>query len=770
MAAGEEPVSRVDDDPRTSSDALSLHTIADADLYASQEQEDADFALALALEEQENARYARTQRNLRGEDPNRVNAAPEAPVDAQAEVAPPPYRDDPDVVVPDDNLPPYRDDPDAVPAEGEADEAVTEPAQRQAAIVRVLRKLFRTWLCILMVSTIVTITIIVVVLVLVFVYGKTPLSKEASKQAAWEASGSSDYDLRLTKLYPALEGGTKDSCKSVWNQYSRSLKCHRMILSPAWDDGDAAEASAAGADPFFYSTAVCTDECSRSINNLRRVARTCLNRTDRFDFAAYGNNGKAYFEKQKMEEGPLHAFTGLSERYRRLCRSKHNYADTKWGTCAADLWMNWGIVDGKNEAHLNGLDQFMEQTSSKKTIQGSAQKFPILLRTGTNGTTTIRIKQRSVGPGDRETTCSACTVDWLARKMRSFEFGQILDPVTGEALGLSEFREKLRSALLRCNRLEAHKVLRNMDENWTKLRWWCKDKPCIPFIDKPPLSNETMAVLHGWPDNNEGLVKIRELLEKKEAPAKVLEAAQVLYDGLKAMPCGYGFDPIIAKREILPRSHIVARLCSAPCRNALDRLRHQHHALFLDAARADRAYEGLFLYPKTAADIVERICLSTTPNAIVPIVQSPENLCAPGYAALGSPEWILAGTYGGYPDPPIRAQVLDVFSGRMDELAVRLERHPRTCLHGDEDCARTWSKMIAESACNTCAGKIFIGADGQWKTTTEEFLKDKDVNGTAYVAAAKKGWRTCAKMYGYTFSEKEWQKKWKLRGLDVFDD
>lgn len=168
--------------------------------------------------------------------------------------------------------------------------------------------------------------------------------------------------------------------------------------------------------------------------------------------------------------------------------------------------------------------------------------------------------------------------------------------------------------------------------------------------------------------------------------------------------------------------------------------------------------------------MVDRVCLSTAPNSIVPIVQSPENLCAPGYAALGWPEWIFAGTYGGYPDPPVRAQILDVFSRRMDELAIRLDEHPKNCVHGDEGCARTWSKMIAESACNTCAGKIFIGAEGQWKKTTEEFLGDKNINGTVYVAAAKKGWRTCAKMYGITLRESKWKEVWKQRGLDVYDD
>lgn len=85
------------------------------------------------------------------------------------------------------------------------------------------------------------------------------------------------------------------------------------------------------------------------------------------------------------------------------------------------------------------------------------------------------------------------------------------------------------------------------------------------------------------------------------------------------------------------------------------------------------------------------------------------------------------------------------------------------------ECERTRSKMIAESACNTCAGKIFIGAEGKWKETTDAFLNDKDINGTEYVAAAKKGWRTCARMYDKELPEFVWKRMWKERGLDVYD-
>lgn len=545
MAAGEEPVPRVEDDPSTASDALSLHTIAEADAYASQEQEDADFALALALEEQE-IENARTQGIAQGQQPDQIDAPSQIPIEAGDETPPPPYRDDPDALEVDGNLPPYRDDPDAVPVEGgadEADEAAAEPAKRQRAIMRIFRKLFKTWLCCLMISTIVTVVIIVVVLVFALVYGKPVATGEAAKEAAWKASGSSDYDLRLSKLYPALEKGTNDTCRNAWERaYGRTLRCHRMILSPAWDNGDADEVKAAEADPFFYSEAVCTTKCRTEIASLVRLAESCTQRTDRFDFATYGNNGRAYFEKSKLDEGPIHVAKNLGERYLRFCNKEYNFQPTKWGTCAADLWMNWGIVDGKNEAHLRGLDQFLEQTSVKKLIPGDVQKIPALSEFGTNKTLTIRVMPREVGPGPDETDCSTCTLDWLIRKMRSFEFGQILDPATGEALGLSEFRDKLRNATRRCSR-GAGASLRSVDEKWKTLGWWCGDKPCK--LDKPDFSNETMAVLHGLSKMDAELRGVRERLEKMDPPAKILRAADALLEGVRGMPCYMGItDPV----------------------------------------------------------------------------------------------------------------------------------------------------------------------------------------------------------------------------------
>lgn len=540
MAAGENPTLRVEDDPATASDALSLHTIAEVDAYASQEQEDADFALALALEQQESQRYARSQAILQGRNPNQVAE----PSGAEGG-APPPYRDDPDAVVDEEqvgNLPPYRDDPEAPTVGGDADEAIVEPAKRHR-VLRIVRKLIKAWACCLTISTITTIVVIIAVFVLVLVYG----TKVNPKELAWQASGSKDYNLKLSRLYPELEEGASEGCKAAWRagEETQSLQCHRMMLSSAWDKGDSDEANAEGADPHFYKDAVCTASCQGTINRMvKPLAKSCNSRADRFDFASYGKDGKAYFDKRKIDEGPLLVAKTLIERYDRLCKRprSNRYSQTPWGTCAADLWMNWGIVDGKDEAHLNGLDKFLEQTSIKKVLPARRRTVSLWSPTGVNRTRSVRVQSRMVGPGVGETDCAPCTIDWLERKMRSFEFGQILDPATGKALGLSEFREKLTSAIRRCS--ASSEALRRVDRKWEELGWWCDGKPCN--LDKPEFSEGTMAILHGWPKDSAVLSHYRRMLERKEEPKNVLQLVRVLYDGMLEMPCSIGVSELVS--------------------------------------------------------------------------------------------------------------------------------------------------------------------------------------------------------------------------------
>lgn len=547
MTANEVPTPRGDDDPSTQDDALSLHTIADTDVYAVQEQEDADFALALALEEQESQRYARTQSILQGRDPNRVAVPPPAETDTA-----PPYRDDPDAGPTDEehatSPPPYRDDPDApVDAETGPDEEDTVAVKRSRAFLRIVRKLFSTWLCCAMWSTITTIIIVIVVLgilALTGTRGKNP------KEAAWLDSKSKDFQLKLWKLYPALEPGTAEECKDAWRttMETQSLGCHRMILSSAWDNGDADEVNAEEADPFYYSAAMCTATCRGGLQRMSAsLAKSCKVRTDRFDFGNYGKNGKAYFEKRKIEEGPAHVGQNLLERYNRFCHKPKwgRMRASGWGTCAAEMWRDWGIVDGTNTAHLRGVDQFLEQTSVKKTISGKTHTEEIWewSPSSETGTSIVTTPNRKVGPGAGETYCSQCVLDWFERKMNSFDFGLIQDPESGKVLGLSEFREKMSSAVSRCS--NGNGVLRRFDEKWERIEEWCSHGSCK--MDKPEFSDVTLAVLHGWSKEDSMPRGLRNALETKDVPKQVSQGFKVLYDAIMEMPCGIGFTELVRR-------------------------------------------------------------------------------------------------------------------------------------------------------------------------------------------------------------------------------
>ncbi|KAF2689844.1 hypothetical protein K458DRAFT_412702 [Lentithecium fluviatile CBS 122367] len=744
-----------DDDPAAAaSDALSLHTIADeADAYAAHEQEDADFALALALEDEETQRLVRAQSQAL----NQSESHQERRSEDQTEPFPP-YRDDPDAEQqledgPDTQPPPYRDDPNAVLEDGDDEnldaELATTPSRRRN-FVRILRKAGKMWLWCLGFTTGITLVIIGVVFILIWKFGK-----QDPKEAAWKSSHSSDYDLKIPMLYPALESGASGDCKTSWEKHASSLACHRMILSPVWDDGNADEVNAASADPFAYSVPVCTEQCRRSIEKLADpLAESCHRRTDRFDLTNYGKDGKAYFDKRKMEEGPIQAAKALVERYDRFCaRPPRGEPLSEWGTCAADLWMRWGVVDGKNEMNLNGLDIFLANTSERRT-------FPLVRETGSltyiggKRTYDVESSPRTVGPGKGETDCGYCTVDWLVRKMGSFEFGEILDPVSGEPLGLKDFYDRMSNALRRCNDgARGRGALRKVKWKWAKYGWLCHDGPC----DKDrKITNEVKQALHGVRKENDWpLPWIQQCTETQNAPKNALGG---LRDGLTSMPCSIWFNENVAIEQIVPHQHIVDRLCSDQCRNAVDRIQQQYGDQFPKGSGMT-PLTRLFGAWEMARDQADKICLSQSSNSVV---TKSTSFCAPGYAALGHPEWIFPNKI------PSRPQILSIFSEAIDKLDKKLPRYAPPQKDNPES-RKVLARAVGESLCNPCAGAIFIGESEKWKKTVNEYLDDRSVDGREYTRVAKKGWMVCARMFGLNLTPQLRRQLWEMTGLDRYD-
>jgi hypothetical protein len=734
-----------DEDPAAAaSDALSLHTIADqADTYAAQEQEDADFALALALEHEENQRLVQTE--------SEVQDQAEVQHNNQTETLPQ-YRDDPNDEDQNENgpttpPPPYRDDPNAILEDGidaDENEIVNAPPRRRNC-TRILRKVGKAWFWCFGLVTGLTLVIIGIVIILVWMF-----RKEDPKDAAWKSSGSVDYQLQLPRLYPALEDGTTEECKKLWEQYASGIGCHRMILTSAWDDGKAQEVIAAGANPYGYSVEICNERCRKELVNFaQRMDSACQRRTDRFDLGSYGNDGRAYFGKSKLEEGPMHVGRSLKDRFDRLCARplRRETRPSEWGTCAADLWMRWGIVDGKNEMNMNGLDTFLEKTKVKKTFPGEWKSGSVAIIGGEKWYN-VELPSWSVGPGLGETDCGYCTVDWLERKMRSFEYGEMLDPLSGEALGLGEFNERMTNALQRCKRgaNRGGEALQRVRWKWMKYGWWCDNVPCQKDRNVTDL---TRQVLHGVrKDDDWPLPWIQSSMAAHDAPTKALEA---LRHGLTNMPCSIWFNANDAIDQIIPHQHVMERLCSDQCRNAVDRIQQQHGQEFPRGDR--RSVPGrLFGAWDMAREQADLICSD----------QSSKMFCAPGYAALGYPEWVFPQKI------PSRPEILSVFSEAIDKLNEKLPRYVSRPKE-DAESQKVLARVVAESLCNTCAGEIFIGKNPRWKKTVDEYLDDKSVDGREYVRVAKKGWEVCARLFGHDLTWRERKALWDTTGLDRYD-
>ncbi|KAH7109656.1 hypothetical protein B0J11DRAFT_586505 [Dendryphion nanum] len=753
----------VDDDPSTASDALSLHTIADqADAYAAQEQEDADFALALQLEEEETQRLIASSQQAQAPLADETVPEPEIPPGD-----PPPYRDDPDADEIDvANLPPYRDDPEAAEPAAEDAESTLPPAPLLPRILRVVgtvRTLRKIWLCGTCILGLVTFIIIGAVVLLLVVFGKPADPREA----AWKASMSRDYDLKLHDLYPALEDNASDDCKRTWRRFASAVNCHRMILSSAWDNGDVDEFQKAGVDPFGYADDVCTENCRDSIETLRNPTDSmCYRRIDRFDLTNYGKNGKMYFDKKIVEEGPRHAYLTLHNRYERLCakvpkkRTKGKiWESSPWGTCAAEMWMEWGIAEGANVHDLQGIDAFIAQTSEKKTLEGGWKSGEIKLDGGRLKKYNVKIPTRKVGPGFGATECSFCIFEYLERIMMSFEYGKFVDAKTGKAIGLQEFWDKTYFAVTTCQGYYDNMLLSRVYTRWETYGLICPGKGKHRELCKAdPISEQLermRAVVHGSRRDDPLFQDIREQIANENGEGQT-KALQLLHDGMLELPCMVWFEKPAAQNLIVPHQYLIDNLCGDRCRNAVGRLEERHGQTFanaLDAMPSHNRFQGWV----KAQEVLNKTCFHTNPHTMI---NSRTAFCAPGLAALGHPEWVFTGKGS-------RPEILQAFSVSVDALAKKVPHYP-TKPRNEPDIQATLSRQIDESVCNNCVGDLLVGNWPDAKTTIDGFYDDKDIDGREYEKVAQKFVVTCTGLMGYGLYPAQKRELFKKLGLDRF--
>jgi hypothetical protein len=749
--------------PRPAADAVSLHTIANHDVYATQEQEDADFALALSLEEEEQDR-AREVSQLTVQAQEREALIPRERLGSDA--IPPPYRDDSDDsdddAIPSNDLPPYRDDPDADERDGngnveaQAPQALVEERRFQRSLHRsgnLLRDFARGFgsrnmicrnLSRLAVTAILVIVLLLVLGILLigplFYYLHEPTVTK--KQRAFDVSGSMDINLKITKLYPPLEDGTSENCARTWNAAAAGLHCHKDILSTAWDKGDAEYMEKSRMNIWESSRQVCGGfvACGRNIRVLReKVFAECTRRTDRFDFDKYGTYKLRFFETNELDDGPVQAVQALEARYNHLCDSEWN-EKLPWNTYSGELWMMWGIADGKDaKQDIRYLDIFLDATNEKNTIEAHTERGSVETWTGPLSYE-VEVPARKVGPGDAETVCGNSIRAWLGRKWRNFEYGAVLESHTGIPLGLAQFNELMARATKRC--AETSLMIKWSHYLWEDYGWWCKDKDA-PCHEDEPVPRSVTQLLHGLGKNHSLLSSLRDLMKRKGAPKDALEG---LHDSLLSMPCSIFIPGDVMMKHVMPSDYRVHRLCGNECRNAVDRIQRKYSDLFEEPFAARWSTNILLDWnPYRASQNLT--CKGPEYNDLI-TEKTP--FCAPGYAALGHPEWIFPSTW----TTPSKKDILTAFGPAVDVLAKSMPEYTRKP-STDAESQRRLARQMSESICNKCAAELLIGTKSDWiQRDLRSFPGDK-VDEVEYARVVRLYNKTCATIMSGTALAKE---------------
>jgi hypothetical protein len=756
----------VDNDlPRPAADAVSLHTLDD---YATQEQEDADYALALSLEEEEERQVLSfAERNSQAQQ-HEVSIAQEQE-EEQARQGTGRYRDDLDTEDVDGDYTddtPYRDDPEVIVGDAEEDSVVgSNHWQRRPYAGRCISWIRRLATRVPSVGTlrrknslwavILALTFGVVLFSVVLFVGLRTRDRPADqkpKQYAFQKSGSVDGNLILPNLYPKLENGSSAECKNAWEKLGH-LRCHEAVLLSAWDKGDGDAIRESRMDIYAWSKLACDGAgtgCDKAIRRLSEdILKACTKRTDRFDILEYRERDLRYFEEKEIDDGPVQVMQSLRKRWDRLCDQPYGGiwgTPIEWGTWGAELWMRWGIADGKDATtDLRYLDTFFEATSEKKTIEAHVERGNIKTERGMVQYK-VDVPARKVGPGDGETECEYSTLNWLERKWASFEYGLILDPHTSKPLGLAAFNDMMEKAVKRCEEKIPGWIKRARHTMWEQYGWWCAGKPCQ---EDKPVPDVVLQLLNGLTTDDYPVQNIQMALNMTDSAEDTVEALQALHDSLLSMPCSIWLGTKDLQ-DIGTYDYRVRRLCSNECRNSVDRIQRQHGALFAKASHTDAA--GIFSGWEFVRMLTNTTCMGPDYDELITNFTP---FCAPGYAFLGHLEWILPFSES----TPSRKEILDAFAPAVDTLAKSLPNwvyKPSP----DVETQRRLARQISESACNRCAIELLIGSDTNHEKRVSEFLSDEEIDKEEYKRVVRLLDKTCATIMLGTRLAKEKEHDW----------
>jgi len=325
--------------------------------------------------------------------------------------------------------------------------------------------------------------------------------RQSSRVPFSETYYSQNYRLNFPKLYPPLISGPASACQTAWNTLTY-VRCHEKIWNRSWDNGK--HESLFEPDISIYTGPICQYGCQQDIKQAYQLIMSQCTSEDKFIMEGYVG---AFSADPGLEDGPVSTIATLERRLQHTCRQSP--IGNRWHYsgkyCPAELYKSWFINDGMNSGNLEGLDLFEATTRISRIepthwyLQSKTDECDDAY--GVYGS--MRIEERRFGPGENETTCSWCTIDWFDRKLQSWAEGKVFDPKNGTEVGLPDYLRRISHAGRRCgaddwNRIYGKAIRRYKNEGLLPPDWEDNGhngdgtkKPC----GKKPETNPTITAL-----------------------------------------------------------------------------------------------------------------------------------------------------------------------------------------------------------------------------------------------------------------------------------
>lgn len=455
---------------------------------------------------------------------------------------------------------------------------------------------------------------------------------KAVESKAPKPAKATNWALDFPRLYPRLNhGGASQSsrnCQAAWESLT-AVPCHERVLDRGWDNGTWLPLMSA--DPLRYMPLICRPDCRKALHDAYELISTNCPTSTAFDMKGYTGT----FNTTYLEAGPREAIHVLCRRNEHSCRPSNG---SGYDYCLVEMTQRWGIMDGLRAGTLDGLGMFLGETERRKKEPGQLKTFT--RGTGSDGgwkrKFRIQVPTLHYGPGEGETDCGSCTLQWLEKILKGWGAGQVTSPDTKQVISLPEHLHRVRKAGLRCEREEWSRM-------WTQAITTYVNRGQIPTDWESLASGDYgWTIQNGLSSGDRPLAEIRAArdsilangIPQAHTPqANAVRCLNNLYDHIESIPCDIylenpGLDYLVqeGKRMLEPYCW---QVCTASISEDDRKLRF---------CRAKRMNEHKVVGPFITAynegkAIRNSMCRTAGKRNGI------ERFCAPVFAGMNHPQW-----------------------------------------------------------------------------------------------------------------------------------